>query len=234
MKGNPYKLRMKTKTVHGVRTGEHNNPHVMASAKRADGGVCDGDSAPRNLGRIGRTRRPDGGSVPQDDAELRTMRDRLEPMPLPPPPPPLGGAISDRDASLLRPLLPDLGTIGPMRGPGPDRMRRACGGAVQKADGGPLTTKERNALPKKSFALPGRRYPINDANHARNALSRVAQNGTPEEKSAVRGAVKRKFPGIGQKKASGGEVSDTTVGSKELKQHALEHKALAAAAKKGS
>jgi hypothetical protein len=59
-----------------------------------------------------------------------------------------------------------------------------------------LTSKGRNALAKSSFALPGRRYPIEDANHARNALARVAQHGTPSEKSRVRAAVKRKYPGI--------------------------------------
>jgi hypothetical protein len=59
-----------------------------------------------------------------------------------------------------------------------------------------LTTKKRNALPDKSFALPGDRYPIPDESHARNALARVAQNGTPEEISKVKAAVKKKFPGI--------------------------------------
>lgn len=66
---------------------------------------------------------------------------------------------------------------------------------------GVLTAKKRNSLSTGSFALPGRRYPINDANHARNALSRVSQNGTPEEKSEVRSAVSRKYPGIGKKGA---------------------------------
>lgn len=61
---------------------------------------------------------------------------------------------------------------------------------------GPLTTRGRNALPGAVFALPGRRYPINDPNHARNALARVSQFGTPAEKSAVRAAVARRFPGI--------------------------------------
>lgn len=40
-----------------------------------------------------------------------------------------------------------------------------------------LTTKARKALPTKAFALPGRRYPVNDPNHARAALSRVSQFG---------------------------------------------------------
>lgn len=61
-----------------------------------------------------------------------------------------------------------------------------------------LTTKARKAIPTKSFALPGRRYPIEDKNHARNALARVSQHGTPAEKSRVRAAVHRKYPGIGK------------------------------------
>ncbi len=61
-----------------------------------------------------------------------------------------------------------------------------------------LTTNARKALPTKAFALPGRRYPIHDKNHARNALARVAQNGTPEEKAKVRAAVAKRFPGIGK------------------------------------
>lgn len=75
----------------------------------------------------------------------------------------------------------------------------AEGGAVRKAEGGPLTAKKRGALKSSTFALPGRRYPINDANHARNALARVSGNGTPEEKAKVRSAVHRKYPGIGKK-----------------------------------
>lgn len=61
-----------------------------------------------------------------------------------------------------------------------------------------LTSHQRNALPTKSFALAGRRYPINDANHARNALARVAQYGSPSEKAAVRSKVSNKYPGIGK------------------------------------
>jgi len=43
-----------------------------------------------------------------------------------------------------------------------------------------LSTKQRKKLSKKEFALPGKRkYPIPDKAHARNALARVAQYGTP-------------------------------------------------------
>ena len=63
-----------------------------------------------------------------------------------------------------------------------------------------LSGKDRKKLSKKSFALPGtRKYPIPDKAHARNALARVAQNGTPAEQKKVRAAVHRRFPSIGTK-----------------------------------
>lgn len=62
-----------------------------------------------------------------------------------------------------------------------------------------LTAKKRNKLKSSQFAEPGKRaYPINDAAHARNALARVAQFGSPAEKAKVRAAVHKKFPGIGK------------------------------------
>ena len=61
-----------------------------------------------------------------------------------------------------------------------------------------LTAKRRNALSPKSFAGPDRSYPIPDASHARNALSRVSQFGSPALKAKVRAKVHAKFPGIGK------------------------------------
>jgi len=68
---------------------------------------------------------------------------------------------------------------------------------------------QRKSMPKKDFALPGKKtsdnpagkgaYPISDKAHARNALSRVAQNGSPAEKQEGRAKVKAKYPGIGKK-----------------------------------
>jgi len=65
-----------------------------------------------------------------------------------------------------------------------------------------LTASQRKRIPGQDFALPGGRYPIEDANHARNALSRVSQYGTPEEKARVRAKVHSKYPGIGAKAAA--------------------------------
>jgi hypothetical protein len=63
-----------------------------------------------------------------------------------------------------------------------------------------LKTETRKSLPTKAFAEPEKKkYPIEDKAHARNALSRVAQSGTPAEKAKVKRAVKKKYPSIGKK-----------------------------------
>lgn len=62
-----------------------------------------------------------------------------------------------------------------------------------------LSPTARSRLSSSTFAIPSeRKYPINDKNHARNALARVSQFGSPTEKSKVRAAVHSKFPGIGK------------------------------------
>ncbi len=60
---------------------------------------------------------------------------------------------------------------------------------------GVLTSEERNSLKDSDFALSGRRYPIADENHARDALARAS--GKPEE-AEVRAAVHRRYPNIGK------------------------------------
>jgi hypothetical protein len=69
-----------------------------------------------------------------------------------------------------------------------------------------LSAAQRQRLPKSSFALPGKgegpkgagsgSYPIPDKSHARNALARVSQHGSPAEKVKVRAKVHAKFPAI--------------------------------------
>jgi hypothetical protein len=76
-----------------------------------------------------------------------------------------------------------------------------------------LTMAARKKIPSSKFALPGKgkgpsgkgagSYPIQDKAHARNALSRVAQHGTPSEKATVRAKVKRRYPEIGKKQLGG-------------------------------
>ena len=60
-----------------------------------------------------------------------------------------------------------------------------------------LTSKGRKSLAASSFALPGRRYPIEDAAHARNALARAAQHATPAEQATIRAKVHKRFPAMG-------------------------------------
>lgn len=59
-----------------------------------------------------------------------------------------------------------------------------------------LTAKTRNALPASSFAGPDRSYPISDQSHARNALSRAAQNASPELEAKIKAKVRRRYPSI--------------------------------------
>ena len=69
-----------------------------------------------------------------------------------------------------------------------------------------LSYKRRESLPAKDFAVKGRHYPIDTANRARNALTRVSQFGSSTQKAAVRRKVKAKYPGIaisGLKKGKG-------------------------------
>jgi hypothetical protein len=61
-----------------------------------------------------------------------------------------------------------------------------------------LTYAKREDLPKGDFVFPKtRRYPVEDAAHARDALAR--SSGKPEH-AAVAAAVKHKFPKIEVKK----------------------------------
>lgn len=54
-----------------------------------------------------------------------------------------------------------------------------------------LTAAQRERLPARAFALPGGRFPVNDANHARMALSmaprsEAAGNLSPAQAATVR------------------------------------------------
>jgi hypothetical protein len=65
------------------------------------------------------------------------------------------------------------------------------------------TTKGRAQMPASDFGLPAqKKYRIDDAAHARDALSRVAQSGTPGQQATVRAKVAKKYPSIGKKSAN--------------------------------
>lgn len=60
-----------------------------------------------------------------------------------------------------------------------------------------LNASQRKKLSARDFAIPeSRSYPIHDEAHARNALARVSQYGTPKEQARVRAAVHARYPGI--------------------------------------
>lgn len=64
-----------------------------------------------------------------------------------------------------------------------------------------LSEEQRARLPKSDFVFPDKApgsgsYPIPDERHARNALARVEQHGSPAERRKVIAAVSRKFPDI--------------------------------------
>ncbi len=87
----------------------------------------------------------------------------------------------------------------------------AKGGLVKMDKGGKvLDANARKHIAPHNYALSDGRYPIHDLVHARNALARVAQNGTPEEKKKVKAKVHEKYPELaGKKMAAGGQVESS-------------------------
>ena len=60
-----------------------------------------------------------------------------------------------------------------------------------------LTYEERQRLPARDFVFPReRKYPIENAAHARNALARVSRFGSEYQKRKVCEAVARRWPSI--------------------------------------
>ena len=60
-----------------------------------------------------------------------------------------------------------------------------------------LTEHAREEIKPKNFAIPkGKHYPIENETHARNAIARVDQFGSPSEKNQVYSAVAKKYPGL--------------------------------------
>jgi hypothetical protein len=74
-----------------------------------------------------------------------------------------------------------------------------------------LSAADRNHLPSKDFALPGKgegrygkgsgSYPIENRAHAIAALSRASANASPSEQATIRHRVHEKFPGLGSDRA---------------------------------
>lgn len=90
-----------------------------------------------------------------------------------------------------------------------------------------LDANARKHIKAKNFAGPHKSYPIENAAHARDALSRVSANGSPEEKAEVRAKVHAKYPGIGKSDADGHNPdaqADADLGEK-VEQDVQEHEA---------
>lgn len=63
-----------------------------------------------------------------------------------------------------------------------------------------LSTAMRKAMKPSQFAFPAtKEYPLNDENHARDALSRGSANATPAQQATIKSKVAAKFPGIQQR-----------------------------------
>lgn len=61
-----------------------------------------------------------------------------------------------------------------------------------------LSAKMRKAMPMSDFAMPGRRFPISDKNHARMAISGAtraqrAGNITPNQAAQIKAKARRKL-----------------------------------------
>lgn len=91
-----------------------------------------------------------------------------------------------------------------------------------------LSSKARKSLPSSDFAIPSKRaYPIEDQAHARDALGRVAQDGTPAEKAEVDAAVHRRYPEIDEGPTHLGDHHDgpTDIASRTHGERMAEHRA---------
>lgn len=87
-----------------------------------------------------------------------------------------------------------------------------------------LDANARKHIKPKNFAGPDKSYPIENAAHARDALSRVSANGSPEEKAEVRRKVHAKYPGIGKTEENPDAAADADLGEK-VEQDVAQHEA---------
>ena len=90
------------------------------------------------------------------------------------------------------------------------------GEPVKKAE---LSAQGRNQIKEENFALPDSRYPIHDIEHARNALARVAQNGSEKEQKQVKAAVHKKYPSL---EKSQGDTKAELRAEKETEEDPME------------
>ena len=125
---------LKTKTVHGVKTGNHSNPNVLRAA-RASGGSCmvDGDSGRSSMTKAPRMKRADGGDVmdmgaPMGPASASGMPP--EPASIYNLPPKAGKEPPMSAQGGPMPMPPSGGPMPPSDGQMPMPQMRANGGKV--------------------------------------------------------------------------------------------------------
>lgn len=117
------------------------------------------------------------------------------------------GNVASGIGSSLASALPAAAALAAFKGGKVSDIAKKQMGLLSLSKGGEiLDASARAHIAPHNFALPGGRYPIHDINHARNALARVSQNGTPEEKAKVKAAVHKKYPDMGKKMAKGGQI----------------------------
>jgi hypothetical protein len=79
----------------------------------------------------------------------------------------------------------------------------------EKTNVGKLDAKSRAALPAQDFAGPNGSYPDEDPGHAKAALARVSEFGSPKVKAEVKKNVASKYPNMKVKKLKkAGAISD--------------------------
>jgi hypothetical protein len=94
-----------------------------------------------------------------------------------------------------------------------------------------LTARGRNQIKKSNFAIPSKApnsgsYPIHDISHARNALARVSQHGSPTEKETVKSAVYKNYPELKKRKDEAMSIFNGIVGessNKSIFDNIVEH-----------
>lgn len=223
------RYRLKTKVVHGVRTGEHNNPHVMKAARRAHGGMCEGESATRNLGRSGRLKatrkgKADGGGLDWQ-AGGRALAG-LGGLGMPgggSAQPASAGAAQDDALSATQKAgrqLMSMNALGMRRHGGAVRDSTAgAAGAVaaRGATGAAMRTAAAPSLPDPDLTLAADLGAGLGPMAVRN--DRLLTLAPPPEAAP--------FKHGGVAKQGGGEISDN-LGDEALDLHALEHRLLAA------
>ncbi len=121
--------KIRPKTIHGITTGQHNNPNVLRAA-RASGGSCevkqvDGKRPPMRLDRPGRW---EGGDVVSDADQksyLRSKADKLR-----------GESASDAKSAALNAGITAFNVTAPKFTRGMARTKNAIANAAAVGTGG--------------------------------------------------------------------------------------------------